>query len=163
MEKNFALCATKKNILTRVGRKKILNETKNHNPPCKFNGRSLNYTYLLIYLWYWEVLYLLEKVHMPESHRAAKRVPEWQIEETSRWRLSSYNTYSWPYTIVDGKTLSCAYIIWKCTKDVFNVQGAWYIRTLQTCHRLLCTVSYPCYNLTISIVRSPISATQGHA
>ena len=33
--KNFALCATKKiNILTLVlSEKKILNETKNHNPP----------------------------------------------------------------------------------------------------------------------------------
>ena len=33
--KKFALCATKKiNILTRVlSEKKILNETKNHNPP----------------------------------------------------------------------------------------------------------------------------------
>ena len=41
--KNFTLCATKKiNILTRVVRKKILNETKNHTPPpCKLNGRSL--------------------------------------------------------------------------------------------------------------------------
>ena len=35
MEKNFALCAAKKiNILTLVlSEKKILNETKNHNPP----------------------------------------------------------------------------------------------------------------------------------
>ena len=34
-EKKFALCATKKiNILTLVlSEKKILNETKNHNPP----------------------------------------------------------------------------------------------------------------------------------
>ena len=41
--KNFALRATKKiNILTLVlSEKKILNETKNHNPPCKLNGRSL--------------------------------------------------------------------------------------------------------------------------
>ena len=32
--KKFALCATKKNILTFVmSEKKILNETKNHNPP----------------------------------------------------------------------------------------------------------------------------------
>ena len=31
----------KKNILTRVDRKKILNEAKNHNPPFKLNGRSL--------------------------------------------------------------------------------------------------------------------------
>ena len=32
--KKFALCATKKiNILTRVVGKKIMNETKNHNPP----------------------------------------------------------------------------------------------------------------------------------
>ena len=30
-------------ILTLVlSEKKILNETKNHNPPCKLNGRSLN-------------------------------------------------------------------------------------------------------------------------
>jgi hypothetical protein len=64
---------------------------------------------------------------------------------------------------VTRKTLSCAYFISKCTKDVFSVQGAWYIRTLQTSHPLLCTVSYPCYNLTISIVRSPLSATQGRA
>ena len=46
MEKKFALCATKKiNILTLVlSEKKILNETKNHNPPppaFKLNGRSL--------------------------------------------------------------------------------------------------------------------------
>ena len=50
--KKFALCATKKiNILTLVlSEKKILNETKNHNPPppplplphFKLNGRSLN-------------------------------------------------------------------------------------------------------------------------
>ena len=42
--KNFALCATKKiNILTLVSsKKKILNETKDHNPPFKLNGRSLN-------------------------------------------------------------------------------------------------------------------------
>ena len=40
--KKFALCATKKNILTFVmSEKKILNETKNHNPPFKLNGRSL--------------------------------------------------------------------------------------------------------------------------
>ena len=33
-EKKLALCATKKNILTLVlSEKKILNETKNHNPP----------------------------------------------------------------------------------------------------------------------------------
>jgi hypothetical protein len=33
-EKKLALCATKKNILTLVlSGKKILNETKNHNPP----------------------------------------------------------------------------------------------------------------------------------
>ena len=32
--KKFALCATKKNILTLVlSEKKILNEAKNHNPP----------------------------------------------------------------------------------------------------------------------------------
>ena len=41
--KKIALCTTKKiNILTLVlSEKKILNETKNHNPPCKLNGRSL--------------------------------------------------------------------------------------------------------------------------
>ena len=33
----------KNNILTfMLSEKKILNETKNHNPPCKLNGRSLN-------------------------------------------------------------------------------------------------------------------------
>ena len=37
-----ALRDKKKNILTLVlSEKKILNETKNHNPPCKLNGRSL--------------------------------------------------------------------------------------------------------------------------
>ena len=43
--KKIALCATKKNnILTLVlSEKKYLNETKNHNPPCKLNGRSLRY------------------------------------------------------------------------------------------------------------------------
>ena len=43
MEKKIALCATKKiNILTLVlSEKKFLNETKNHNPPFKLNGRSL--------------------------------------------------------------------------------------------------------------------------
>ena len=42
-EKKFALCATKKiNILTLVlSEKKILNQTKFHNPPFKLNGRSL--------------------------------------------------------------------------------------------------------------------------
>ena len=41
--KNFALCATKKNKYSNspVVRKKILNETKNHNSPYKLNGRSL--------------------------------------------------------------------------------------------------------------------------
>ena len=41
--KNFALCATKKkNILTLVlSEKFFLNETKNHIPPFKLNGRSL--------------------------------------------------------------------------------------------------------------------------
>jgi hypothetical protein len=35
--------ATKKNILTLVlSEKKLLNVTKNHNPPFKLNGRSLN-------------------------------------------------------------------------------------------------------------------------
>ena len=34
---------TKINILTLVlSEKKILNEAKNRNPPCKLNGRSLN-------------------------------------------------------------------------------------------------------------------------
>ena len=44
--KKIALCGTKKiNILTLVlSEKKILNETKNHNPPpFKLNGRSLKY------------------------------------------------------------------------------------------------------------------------
>ena len=43
MEKKFALCTTKKiNILTLVlSEKKILNETKNHNP-FKINGRFLS-------------------------------------------------------------------------------------------------------------------------
>jgi hypothetical protein len=37
-----ALHTKKINILTRVlSEKKILNETKNHNPPCKLNGQSL--------------------------------------------------------------------------------------------------------------------------
>ena len=42
-EKKFALCATEKiNIRTLVlSEKKFLNETKNHNPPFKLNGRSL--------------------------------------------------------------------------------------------------------------------------
>ena len=41
--KKIALCATKTiNILTLVlSEKKILNETKNHNPSCKLSGRSL--------------------------------------------------------------------------------------------------------------------------
>ena len=41
--KKFALRATKKiNILALVlSEKKILNETKNRNPPFKLNGRSL--------------------------------------------------------------------------------------------------------------------------
>ena len=46
MEKKFTLRATKKiNILTLVfSEKKILNETKNHNPPpFKLNGRSLSW------------------------------------------------------------------------------------------------------------------------
>ena len=40
-----ALRDKKKNILTLVlSEKKILNETKNHNPPpCKLNGRSLTH------------------------------------------------------------------------------------------------------------------------
>ena len=43
-EKKFALCTTNKiNILTLVlSEKKILSETKNHNPPFKLNGRSLS-------------------------------------------------------------------------------------------------------------------------
>ena len=44
-EKKIVLCATKKlNILTLVlSEKKILNETKNYNPPhFKLNSRSLN-------------------------------------------------------------------------------------------------------------------------
>jgi hypothetical protein len=41
-EKNCALRNKKKNILTLVlSEKKKLNETKNHNPPCKLIGRSL--------------------------------------------------------------------------------------------------------------------------
>ena len=32
-KKNCALCDQKKNILTRLSEKKILNETKNHNSP----------------------------------------------------------------------------------------------------------------------------------
>ena len=49
MENKFALCATKKiNILTLVmSEKNFLNETKNHNPPFKLNGRSLS-TYITI-------------------------------------------------------------------------------------------------------------------
>ena len=44
MEKNCALSATKKNILTLVlSENKFLNETKNHNPPCKLNGWSLKW------------------------------------------------------------------------------------------------------------------------
>ena len=41
--KKFHASRDKKiNILTLVlSEKKILNETKNHNPPCKLNGRSL--------------------------------------------------------------------------------------------------------------------------
>jgi hypothetical protein len=48
-KKKFALCATKKiNILTLVlSGKKILNETKNHNPPFKLNGRSLMGTFYI--------------------------------------------------------------------------------------------------------------------
>ena len=44
MEKNFALCATKKiNILTLVlSEKNILNETKNHTPTFKLNGWSFS-------------------------------------------------------------------------------------------------------------------------
>ena len=44
VDKNFALCATRKiNILSLVlSEKKVLRETKNHNPPFKLNGRSLS-------------------------------------------------------------------------------------------------------------------------
>jgi hypothetical protein len=52
--KKFALCATKKiNNLTLVwSEKKILNETKNHNPPpFKLNGRSLIGYYYSINKW----------------------------------------------------------------------------------------------------------------
>jgi hypothetical protein len=39
---NLMLNSGEKNILTlALSEKKILNETKNHNPPCKLNGRSL--------------------------------------------------------------------------------------------------------------------------
>ena len=42
-KKICALCDKKINILTLVlSEKKILNETKNHNPPFKLNGRSLS-------------------------------------------------------------------------------------------------------------------------
>ena len=43
-------CATKKNnILTLVlSEKKILNETKNNNPPFKLNGRSLRYVFFFL-------------------------------------------------------------------------------------------------------------------
>ena len=42
-KKICALRDKKKYILTLVlSEKKILNETKNHNPPFKLNGRSLN-------------------------------------------------------------------------------------------------------------------------
>ena len=41
-KKFHAMRDKKKNILTLVlSEKKILNETKNHNPPFKLNGRSL--------------------------------------------------------------------------------------------------------------------------
>ena len=51
MGKKFALCATKKNILTLVlSEKKFLNETKNHNPPpFKLNGRSLTHSHVAIF------------------------------------------------------------------------------------------------------------------
>ena len=45
-KKKFALCVTKKNILTLMSsKKKFLNEKKNHTPPppCKLNGRSLKW------------------------------------------------------------------------------------------------------------------------
>ena len=41
--KKIRVLRDKKNILTLVlSEKKILNETKNHNLPCKLNGRSLS-------------------------------------------------------------------------------------------------------------------------
>ena len=51
--KKIVLCATKKiNIL-----KKILNETKNHNPPpCKLNDRSLRDPYKVRYLLLFSVI-----------------------------------------------------------------------------------------------------------
>jgi hypothetical protein len=46
--KKFALCATKEIMIQTLvlSEKKILNETKNHNPPCKLNGRSLRLLYI---------------------------------------------------------------------------------------------------------------------
>jgi hypothetical protein len=42
-KKNCTLRDKKKNILTLVlSEKKILNETKNHTPPFKLNGRTLS-------------------------------------------------------------------------------------------------------------------------
>ena len=44
--KKFEFRATKKNILTLVlSEQNFLNETKNHNPPCKLNGRSITCIY----------------------------------------------------------------------------------------------------------------------
>ena len=42
---NFALCATKKNNIPTLvlSGNFFLNETKNHKPSCKLNGRSLKY------------------------------------------------------------------------------------------------------------------------
>ena len=40
-KKNLRFARQKKNSNSCVVRKKFLNETKNHNPPFKLNGRSL--------------------------------------------------------------------------------------------------------------------------
>jgi hypothetical protein len=50
--KKFSALRNKKiNILTLVSsEKKFLNETKNHNPSFKLNGRSLNYAQNKIYI-----------------------------------------------------------------------------------------------------------------
>ena len=59
-KKKFMLCATKKiNIPTLVFEKKILNETKNHNPSFKLNGRSLSYNDKDKYLGKYIVLYTI--------------------------------------------------------------------------------------------------------
>ena len=92
--KKIALGATKKNILTLVlSEKKILNETKNHNPPCKLNGWSL------INLWNsfsFEVFVSIISVYNPyrrfaSSCRWARRISFGSnttcisITEPSRW------------------------------------------------------------------------------